>query len=155
MGTTLSGRVPKHHSTRDGQKFAMETTLVAVTCATCGILYAIPEGLNDAAHAWHGDRNNGWKLCCPIGHTWWYIGETEIETQRRRAREARDTLARERAAHDQTRSHLRGEKIAKSRFRNERDALKERAAAGVCPCCNRTFRQLARHMKSQHPGFAD
>jgi hypothetical protein len=24
---------------------------------------------------------------------------------------------------------------------------------GVCPCCNRTFQQLARHMKAKHPGY--
>jgi hypothetical protein len=25
---------------------------------------------------------------------------------------------------------------------------------GVCPCCKRTFENLARHMKGQHPTFA-
>lgn len=29
-------------------------------------------------------------------------------------------------------------------------ALKARGA-GVCPCCNRTFSQLSRHMQSKHP----
>lgn len=32
--------------------------------------------------------------------------------------------------------------------------LKNRAAAGVCPCCNRTFHQLVRHMAAKHPDFA-
>ncbi len=31
--------------------------------------------------------------------------------------------------------------------------LRNRASAGLCPCCNRTFSQLARHMKSKHPDF--
>lgn len=31
--------------------------------------------------------------------------------------------------------------------------LKNRASAGVCPCCNRTFVQLARHMAAKHKGF--
>lgn len=31
--------------------------------------------------------------------------------------------------------------------------MRNRAAAGVCPCCNRTFSQLATHMKKQHPDF--
>jgi chemotaxis response regulator CheB len=30
---------------------------------------------------------------------------------------------------------------------------KKRVANGVCPCCNRTFKQLARHMKAKHPEF--
>jgi hypothetical protein len=25
----------------------------------------------------------------------------------------------------------------------------------VCPCCNRTFQALARHMNSKHPTYAD
>jgi hypothetical protein len=31
--------------------------------------------------------------------------------------------------------------------------LKKRASAGVCPCCNRTFSNMARHMAHQHPEF--
>ncbi len=33
--------------------------------------------------------------------------------------------------------------------------VKKRAANGVCPCCNRTFSDLARHMKAKHPDFAE
>lgn len=32
--------------------------------------------------------------------------------------------------------------------------MKKRASAGVCPCCNRTFQQLARHMRLRHPNFS-
>lgn len=28
-----------------------------------------------------------------------------------------------------------------------------RVGAGVCPCCKRTFQQLARHMKCKHPKY--
>lgn len=28
-----------------------------------------------------------------------------------------------------------------------------RAKAGTCPCCKRTFRQMALHMKNKHPTF--
>jgi uncharacterized Zn finger protein (UPF0148 family) len=31
--------------------------------------------------------------------------------------------------------------------------LQKRASNGVCPCCNRTFKQLAAHMKTKHPEF--
>lgn len=31
--------------------------------------------------------------------------------------------------------------------------LRNRAAAGVCPCCNRTFEQLGRHMTTKHPEY--
>jgi hypothetical protein len=38
-------------------------------------------------------------------------------------------------------------------FKGRVTRLKNRAAAGVCPCCNRTFAQLARHMATKHKGF--
>jgi 4-hydroxy-3-methylbut-2-en-1-yl diphosphate synthase IspG/GcpE len=31
--------------------------------------------------------------------------------------------------------------------------LAKRAKAGVCPCCNRTFSNMAEHMKKQHADF--
>ena len=31
--------------------------------------------------------------------------------------------------------------------------MKNRIKVGVCPCCNRTFQDLAKHMASQHKDF--
>jgi hypothetical protein len=28
-------------------------------------------------------------------------------------------------------------------------------ANGVCPCCNRTFQNLARHMAGKHPDYEE
>lgn len=33
--------------------------------------------------------------------------------------------------------------------------LKNRTAAGVCPCCTRSFENLKRHMATKHPAFTD
>lgn len=33
--------------------------------------------------------------------------------------------------------------------------MKKRTANGVCPCCTRSFTNLQRHMKSQHPDYVD
>lgn len=139
------------HNAREGQKFDTDTTLHVEKCPTCHILFAIPETLYRSAQRYPGDGRNGWKLSCPLGHVWWYVGQTPEE----KLREARNSLAAERARHDQTRADLVGTKAAKTRFRNERDRLKQRASAGVCPCCNRTFQQLARHMAAKHPDFAE
>jgi len=56
--------------------------------------------------------------------------------------------------HDQTRAdrdhkeaQRRAEKAAKTRIKN-------RIGNGVCPCCNRTFKDLASHMKCKHPEYA-
>lgn len=32
--------------------------------------------------------------------------------------------------------------------------IKNRVGHGICPCCNRTFENLHRHMKGKHPDYA-
>jgi hypothetical protein len=149
MSRTLSGNPSTVYNKSEGEKFNADTTLVVVECPTCGITYAIPESLQASALRWKGDKLNGWKLCCPLGHTWWYVGETEIQKARRQAQEARTRLlaTRELLEHEQ-RSHA----ATKGHATRRRKKL-ERVQAGVCPCCNRSFQNLARHMAGRHPEF--
>lgn len=153
MSRTLIAQPDKVYDAQEGDKFNAETTLEVVTCATCSITYAIPAGLKASALKYRGDREGGWKLCCPLGHTWWYVGETEKERLKRIARESSNRAALLSAQLDQTKAELRGQKARGTRYRNERDASRRRHAAGVCPCCGRSFKQLRQHMASQHPDY--
>ena len=38
--------------------------------------------------------------------------------------------------------------------KGELTKMKKRVGNGVCPCCNRQFVNLQRHMATQHPGYA-
>lgn len=116
-------------------------SLVTVTC-WCGISHAIPADLEDYA------RRSGHSIYCPLGHEWIYNdtikkklreAEEALERERNRVKATRDLLAQEERSHAATRGHV--------------TRMKKREAAGVCPCCDRTFRQLARHMKGQHPEY--
>lgn len=111
-----------------------EETLVVTHC-WCGIAVAIPSNLNRVAH------DEGKSVYCPLGHTFVYNDtyKERFEKEKRRAKAARELLHAEERSHASTRGHL--------------TRVKKRAAAGVCPCCHRTFQQLARHMKNKHPGF--
>ena len=124
--------------------------LVIVTC-WCGIRHAVPESLRKNQLREHNDGLKPTGIFCPLGHTWIPAGNSKHEL-------LQHELQRERASHDQQRANLRdrlerakrqtaAQKAAKTR-------LKNRVAAGVCPCCNRHFENLARHMTGQHPGFA-
>jgi len=157
MGSTIAA-VPTHrHSKADGERFAGEQILEVVECATCGILYAIPEALVRSALKWRGDRpdGKGWKLCCPLGHTWWYAGKNDLEVAREALRVERDRAGRLAHRLEQTAASRTAYKAAATRARNEKARLIVRVANGVCPCCNRTFAQLARHMVAKHPEFVD
>lgn len=145
------------YSKKDGQKFAGDSTLVVVTCVECHMTYAIPESLKNAALRWRGDRKDGrgWKLSCPVGHTWWYVGETDVERAQRLLNEQCDETARVRARLDQTKQEVVVQKRRASRFKNDRDRERELAHAGVCPVkgCRRHFANLERHMASKHPDY--
>ena len=139
----------------------MTSTIVAVadirltteTCITCGIEFGMPEDYHTAL------RGHGQTFYCPNGHSMWY-GKSRVDTLREqlRAAETRVTAAKDQA--DAARRHAQAE--ANRRQAAERSAaaykgqvtnLKNRAARGQCPCCHRTFADLARHMVSQHPDF--
>jgi hypothetical protein len=117
-------------------------TLVTTSC-WCGIHLAVPDNL--LRWAKQSQRNS---IYCPIGHTF-VFGDSFEEKYRqeqerraaaeRRAQATRDLLAAEERSHSATRGHL--------------TRTKKRVAHGVCPCCNRTFQQLSRHMASRHPEY--
>lgn len=123
-------------------------TMNNITCSSCGVVFAVAASYENERRQ---DRKTFW---CPNGHALRFNGRTKDEE----IRELKQTIERrERALNDVREQRDRasrsaqGYKIAASRARGERDRIKTRVAAGVCPCCNRTFQQLARHMASKHP----
>lgn len=140
-----------------GESFSADTTLCTVECCACGILYAIPDSLDDWLRKYNrAAYPNGYgSTCCPAGHKWHYPGRNTEQIAKRDAERARDAAARARAERDQAEASARAQKAAATRARNERDRERRRTAAGVCPCCNRSFKQLARHVCSQHPDYPE
>lgn len=155
MAHTLAATPGAVYAASEGDKFNSDTILEFVDCPTCGITYAIPASLKRSALKWHGDLSNGWKLCCPLGHTWWYVGKSEEEKLRERLQSERDRAGRLASERDQLKASLRGTRANASRTRKELKSVKTRVAHGVCPCCNRTFKQLAAHMKNKHPEYVE
>lgn len=130
------------HRTR-GETFAGYTNLVVETCCDCGVMFAMPGGLQRAR------REDRGSFYCPNGHGMHYAGETDRE----RLQRERDLRAAERAAREQAEASAAAQKRAATRARNERNKARKRSADGVCPCCGRTFKQVARHMDAKHPDY--
>lgn len=127
----------------------MEVPTEVITCSEdgCGISFAVP--------AWWltGKRSTHANFWCPNGHVRHYPAETKEEALRRERDRAFQQIAR---AEDEARQakRLAGEWEAATRKAEAATRrLKKRAAAGSCPQCNRTFANMARHMKHQHPQF--
>jgi hypothetical protein len=98
-------------------------------------------------------QKNGQPLWCPVCGTAqsWSKTEADILREKLRAQEAITRDEKENAR----RARQDAEYFQKSRnaYKGQVTRLKNRAAAGVCPCCNRHFTALERHMKTKHPEF--
>ncbi len=125
------------------------STLVIEECCECHMTFAMPRDFNNQS------RNSMRKYFhCPDGHVQHYTGPTEAQRLKRelemvqRQRDVAESARR--AACDQA---LAAERSAAA-YKGRVTRLKNRAAAGVCPCCNRHFENLHRHMSTRHPDFA-
>jgi hypothetical protein len=98
-------------------------------CAKCDVCFAITKRQETRR------REDGATFYCPNGHTLSFKGTHE------QVRRERDQL-RQRVA-----------MLIEEKGQAEAKVLKlqRRSAAGLCQCCNRTFANLQRHMKTKHP----
>lgn len=123
---------------RQGVQFTKVITIETEICCNCGIAFGIPSDfrsqlLNDPEHWFY----------CPNGHKQHYSESKEVRLRREaenKSRQLENALQQERDR----------------REKSELDLLKaqrklKRVSKGVCPCCNRTFEDLQRHMKTKHP----
>lgn len=110
-------------------------------CWSCGLPFAMPE-------AWARKRSEeGKSFYCPKGCHLSY-GQSEVEKERARRERA------ERRA-DSYRRDYEHESRRSAAYRGHLTRVKKRVGSGVCPCCKRTFKQLAAHMKRKHPDYAE
>lgn len=126
-----------------------------VNCGDCGIHFGLERSFNQSRIQ---DRK---RFYCPNGCHIQYLGPTEADRLKDKLAAAQSREDQLKAQAEQLRGqiHSKGVMLSqeRSRVRGLRGAItkaKKRAAAGVCPCCTRTFQNLARHMKGQHPGYA-
>lgn len=119
-------------------------------CVECQTPFLMRRDIYQTAMA----RREKFTFYCPHGHAQHYItGESKEDKLRRERDQLTQRLAEWQDAHREERE--RAEKAARraAAAKGQITRLKKRAAAGVCPCCNRQFTDLQRHMSSKHPGF--
>ena len=127
--------------------FTSFATFTVEHCCNCGVAFGL-----DNAHMSELRRTHDW-FYCPNGHRQHYTGLTEAERLQREldAEKRRTEHERERAARFQE-QRIRAEHQLRT-VKGHQTRLKNRIAGGACPCCNRTFENLGRHMATKHPDF--
>ena len=115
-------------------------------CCECGVHFMVP------AYLLQRFKETGAWFFCPNGHRQHYTKTTvqRLEEQLEREREATSAQAR-RAEMAERRANM--EQRSARAYKGRVTRIKNRIKNGVCPCCNRSFENLARHMATKHPGF--
>lgn len=134
-----------HQITEYKRKVYVERTMHIIECARCGIDFGIGDEYMSARRKDHGT------FYCPSGHPNWYPEDNteerlrkDLERARKRAQDAWEYTERER----QRRLTAERQRAA---AKGQVTKIKNRVGKGVCPCCNRTFQNLGKHMAGQHP----
>lgn len=108
-------------------------TLRHMQCGECSIHFAMDQGKYDRCK----ESGEGWY--CPNGHSRMFTRsrvqelESKLEEQKIETQKMTDRFLEE------------------VHTRNKLTQQLKRVHRGVCPCCNRTFQNLKRHMEQKHP----
>lgn len=119
-------------------------TFHVVHCCACGMPFALSgdfyQRRMDDGKDWH----------CPSGHSQHFTDSA--------VRRLEKAVAAERAAKERAEAEARWQREQREHAQRRLSAsrgvvtrIKNRVGNGVCPCCNRSFANLARHMSGEHP----
>lgn len=121
-------------------------------CCCCAVRFTFDEELLDLRY------DDGGDFWCPNGHKQSF---TKTETTRLKEKlekaEAKHAkaMAAEVARADMANNRANGHERSARAYKGQATRIRNRIRMGVCPCCNRTFENVARHMLSQHPEWTE
>lgn len=113
-------------------------------CCVCGIPFGMTQDYKDERVA---DKKT---FYCPNGHDQCYLGKSKDA----QIAELKTKVA---AAQSQVEGERHARQLAEKRAerqKSERLRIERRTQNGVCPYCNHTFVNMARHMHTKHPDAA-
>lgn len=83
---------------------------------------------------------------CPQGHAQSYRAGADEETR------LRNELNRQQELREAEQARLQRVEAERDQIAKAHKKMRVRVMNGVCPCCNRTFQNLLRHMQTEHQG---
>lgn len=123
--------------------------LYVQSCCTCSIKFAVPADFDEERRT---DHKSFW---CPAGHSQSYTGKTEAQKLRDRLEAEERKAASLLAQRDQAIAEADHQAAVARGYKGALAKTKKRIGRGVCPCCNRHFADVERHMASKHPELVD
>jgi hypothetical protein len=122
-----------------------------LTCHRCKMEFGMPDEFYRTAY----QMKEKMTWYCPAGHGQVFVtGETAENKMRRELARLKQREAMLIDEKRQERERRQEAERSASAHKGVATRIKKRAAAGVCPCCNRTFDNLRKHMATKHPKFS-
>lgn len=122
--------------------------LKTTDCCVCGLTFGMPASYYDERRKDHA------RFYCPAGHRQFFTGLSEAERLRKELEAAQGRIATANSRVEFYRRESEMQKRSRAAAKGQLTKIKNRIAKGVCPCCNRSFEDVARHMASKHPDYA-
>lgn len=130
---------------------SVTTVIEAMNCCECGLTF----GLSSEFEQRRREDHRNWY--CPNGHPQHFPGKTRLEQERDAARELAQREARRRELAERRANNAEQDadnsRRSAAAYKGWATRVRNRIKNGVCPCCNRSFSNVRRHMASQHPDY--
>jgi hypothetical protein len=117
-----------------------------LTCS-CGATYALPTAFVKVRMDDHET------FYCPNGCAKYYPQESDKEKLRREKEALEIQLYDSKRASEHWRENAEAEKRSKAAHKAHYTILKKKIKKGECPCCNKSFPDVAEHIKTLHPDY--
>lgn len=120
--------------------FTESVTLTTIDCGECGGTYAI----NERYRRQRAETGGLWN--CPYCKVGWGYCESALNKSKKELERTIKDL-------EQTQFQLRASKCELLNEQANREKVEKkltRVKKGMCPCCNRFFTNLSRHMATKH-----
>lgn len=133
-----------------GIKYVTTVEMVTAICYKCAVPFSMPVRLKEYF------VNTQENFYCPNGHDQAYVKSREtilreqLEKEKRQHEEQVNILKRNIQWAQEQRDNVIKERTV---LKGQVTKIKNRIKNGVCPCCNRQFKNLASHMETKHPDF--
>jgi hypothetical protein len=127
--------------------YGIMVTMETVICCECSVPFAMPQQLKQHL------KDTGNSFYCPNGHSQHYTRSTvqKLKDEIAEKERALEWKGRQLKSMQERNQHLGNVvRVTKGHVTKQKNKLK-RVAEGVCPCCDKTFKDLAEHMRTKHP----
>jgi hypothetical protein len=124
-----------------------EDSIVIITCSQCCVDFGLGADFQRRRRADHGT------FYCPNGHSQYYPQDNAEEKLRKEKEHLEARLRSEREYTERERQRRLTAERQRAAAKGQVTKIKNRVSKGVCPCCNRSFVNVARHMAGQHPEY--